>query len=289
MTDIAYINGEFTAKENAAVSIEDRGFQFGDSIYEVIKLYDGKLFKLKDHLQRLLASAEQIKLDFGCDLTDLQDIIERLMEKNEGNDKLTSGSLYIQITRGAAPRSHSFSPKLSPTVIMYFLPPNSSLSSDRRQKGVQVITLPDKRWDYCSIKTTNLLPNILGRQQAKEAGAYEGLFVNDDEIVTEGTSSNVFIVQDGVIKTHPLTDDILGGITRQVVLKLARSKFPVREEKFTAQDLHQADEVFLTSTTKEVLGVVKVDDQEIKEGQVGEITWELYTMYREYIEQFKQR
>jgi D-alanine transaminase len=286
MSNIAYVNGEFVELESATVSIEDRGFQFGDSIYEVVKLYNGKLFRLEEHLNRLLNSAQQIKLGLDYTSEELKEIIDKLLARSKGKRK-QQGSLYIQITRGAAPRSHSFSPELTPTVIMYLLPPRKDLPTEVRDKGVKAVTMLDRRWGYCNIKTTNLLPNILASQEAKGQGAKEGIFITEEDKVTEGTSSNVFIVGDGVIKTHPLNCDILGGITRQVVLELAQDKFTVQEEEFKLSELYQAEEVFITSTTKEILGVVEVDDHTISTGSVGEVTKELYKDYKTLVEEFK--
>ncbi len=279
MSRIAYVNGEYLSLQEATVSVEDRGFQFGDGIYEVIKLYQGHLFKLDKHLDRLLASAKLIDLDIGYSRKELEEISKEVLRRNSDNKE---SSLYIQITRGVTSRSHSYSDDLTPTMIMYLLPAKS-LSSELRDKGVRVITLPDNRWRYCNIKTINLLPNILAKKEAEERGAFEGIFVNDDKIITEGTSSNLFIYKDGVIKTHPLGAGILGGITRDVVLELIRDNFKFKEERFTLLNLYNADEVFITSTTKEVLGVVQVDDQKIGDGKVGPITKELYSRYKQYI------
>ncbi|GAB6099333.1 D-amino-acid transaminase [Halanaerocella petrolearia] len=286
MKNIAYVNGEFVGLEQATISIQDRGFLFGDGVYEVIKLYAGKLFKLEDHLKRLLASTGQIKLELDYSLAELKELCKQVLAQNKDNPRRESGSLYLQITRGTAPRSHSFSDDLEPNLIIYLLPAKS-LPEDLRKRGVSVITIPDTRWDYCNIKTTNLLPNILGKQKAKEEEVYESIFVNNEDKVTEGTSSNIFLVQDGVIYTHPANKSILGGITRELVLELARNQFKVKEIPFDKEDLYQADEVFITSTTKEVLGVVEVDDIEISNGQIGEMTNILHKEYKNYIADFK--
>lgn len=286
MENIAYTNGEYTTLEEGTISIQDRGFLFGDGVYEVIKLYGGKLFKLEEHLERLLASTSQIKLDLDYSLEDLKELCREVLVQNQGNPRSKEGSLYLQITRGTEPRSHSFSANLEPNIVIYLLPAKS-LPTSLRQNGVSTITIPDTRWDYCNIKTINLLPNILGKQQAKEEDVLESIFVNDEGQITEGTSSNVFIVQDDVIYTHPANQFILGGITRQVVLELARKRWQVKEVPVSKQDLYQADEVFITSTTKEVLGVVEVDGKKIGTGQVGKITAKLHKDYQKYITEFK--
>ncbi|AGB40364.1 D-amino acid aminotransferase [Halobacteroides halobius DSM 5150] len=286
MENLAYVNGEFMELRQAKISIEDRGFQFGDGIYEVIKLYQGRLFKLEEHLERLLTSATSINLNLDYTVNELKELCQEVLSCNRTNPRSKSGSLYLQVTRGEAPRSHSYHDGIETTLIAYLLPAKS-ISNQLREKGVSVITIPDKRWGYCNIKTINLLPNILGKQQAKKAGVYEAVFVDDNK-VTEGTSSNIFIVKNGMILTHPANENILGGITRQVVLKLARNRFKVKEKPFTACDLYQAEEVFITSTTKEVLGVTKVDDKEINGGQIGRVTTKLHKDYKEYIAKFKK-
>ena len=287
MNDLAYVNGEFTALEEATVSIRDRGFQFGDSIYEVIKLYNGKLFKLEEHLQRLFKSAQQIRLDLEYSISDLKEIINQVLAKNKSSSRRKEGGLYIQITRGSASRSHSCDDDLEPTIIMYLLPAKK-IASQVRKKGITAITMPEKRWQHCNIKTTNLLPNILTSQQAKDNGADEGIFVTEVGIVTEGTSSNVFIVKDNQIYTHPDDGEILPGITRELVLELTANKFDVKEEKFDLNSLYQADEVFITNTPKEVLGVIEVNEQKIAQGQVGTITKRIHQLYKKHIEEFRE-
>ena len=288
MSNIAYVNGEFVELEEATVSIEDRGFQFGDSIYEIIKLYNGKLFKLEDHIQRLFNSAHQIRLDLDYSKEELKELAQQVLEANEDSERKEEGGLYIQITRGAAPRSHGFSSDLEPTVIMYLLPAKK-IKPKVREKGVTAITMPEQRWQHCNIKTNNLLPNILTSQRAKSQGADEGIFVTEEGMVTEGTSSNVFIVKNDKVLTHPADGEILPGITRELVLELAADKFNVQEKKFSLKELYQAEEVFITSTPKEVLGVIEVDDKKIADGEVGTVTKEIHDLYKNHIEEFKTR
>ncbi|MGM0369460.1 MAG: D-amino-acid transaminase [Bacillota bacterium] len=288
MTNIAYVDGEFVELKEATVSIEDRGFQFGDSIYEIVKLYNGKLFKIDKHLERLFNSAQQIRLDLDYDLADLRKIAQQVLAKNETSKRRQEGGLYIQITRGVAPRNHGFSNDLEPTVVMYLLPAKK-MESEIREQGVTAITMPEQRWQHCNIKTTNLLPNILTSQRAKDQGADEGIFVTEEGVVTEGTSSSVFIVKDNQVLTHPEDGEILPGITRELVLELAPEQFIVKEETFSLKELYQADELFITSTPKEVLGVIEVDDEEIGSGKVGPVTKEIHKLYQNYIEDFKNR
>jgi D-alanine transaminase len=288
MSNIAYVDGEFVELEEATVSIEDRGFQFGDSIYEIVKLYNGKLFKIDKHLERLFNSAQQIRLDLDYDLADLRKIAQQVLAKNETSERRQEGGLYIQITRGVEPRSHGFSHDLEPTVVMYLLPAKK-MKAEIREQGVTAITMPEERWQHCNIKTTNLLPNILTSQRAKDQGADEGIFVTEEGVVTEGTSSSVFIVKDNQVLTHPEDGEILPGITRELVLELAPEQFVVKEETFSLKELYQADELFITSTPKEVLGVIEVDSEKIGSGKVGPVTKEIHKLYQNYIEDFKNR
>ena len=285
MNDIAYLNGEFIKRDQAKVSIEDRGFQFGDSIYEVIKLYDGQLFALERHLHRMLKGINRIDINFNYNLEELKKICKQVIKKNQDYPKSKSGSLYIQVTRGSAPRSHGFTSDLEPTIIMYLLP-TKEYSQELRKEGAAAITMPDRRWELCSVKSTNLLPNILSKQEAKEKGVIEALFVADNKKITEGSSSNVFIVNEGVVKTSPATDDILNGITRSIILDLDYYDFVVREEKFSLNDLYDADEVFITSTTKEVLGIVEIDDKKINNGRVGPITQKIHQKFKNYLNEY---
>ena len=288
MSNVAYVNGEFVELEKATVSVEDRGFQFGDSIYEIIKLYNSKLFKLDAHIERLFNSAQQIRMDLDYSKQDLKELAQQVLKENEASDRKKEGGLYIQITRGAAPRSHGFSNDLDSTVVMYLLPAKK-IKPEVRERGVTAITMPEQRWQHCNIKTNNLLPNILTSQRAKDEGADEGIFVTEEGVVTEGTSSNVFIVKDNKVLTHPEDGEILPGITRELVLELATDDFNVQEKKFSVKELYQADEVFITSTPKEVLGVIKVDDKQIAAGKIGPVTKEIHKLYQNHIEDFKTR
>ena len=235
----------------------------------------------------MLSGIKKIDINLDYNIKELKEICQKVVAKNEKNTKVESGSLYIQITRGEAPRSHGFASDLKPTIVMYLLPAKN-LDEQLRKEGAKAITVPDQRLDLCNLKSTNLLPNILSKQAAKQKNVTEAILVDEEDIVTEGSSSNVFIVKDGIIKTHPATKSILGGITRDLVLALATNKFSVVAEKFTLKDLYQADEVFITSTTKEVLSVVEVDNKSISNGQIGEITKELYNDYQDYIANWKQ-
>lgn len=267
MPNIACVNGRFLPLEEATVSIEDRGFQFGDGIYEVIRVYHGRPFRLDEHLSRLNQSAQAIFLSLPVSPKELQVLI------HEGQQRCgySECKVYIQITRGVAPRDHLFPGLSSPTLVMTFRE-MADLPPDFNQRGVGVITLPDLRWGRCSIKSLNLLPNILAKQQATDAGAFEAVLIKD-EVVTEGTSSNIALVKEGKILTPALSDQLLAGVTRQAVLELARKNGTIVEERTVYEnELRQADELFLIGTTIEVLPVTKLDGVSIGNGTPGPVS-----------------
>ena len=268
--ETAFLNGRFLPLAEATVSIEDRGFQFGDGVYEVIRTYRGRPFKLDVHLARLDRSAQAIDLRQPYPF-------ERWVEYITEGLRLCDfpeTKIYVQITRGTAPRDHAYAPDLQPTVLMTFRelqPLNASFPSS----GVAAMTMKDMRWGRCDIKSINLLANVLARQQAKKRGVFESILVRDGQ-VTEGAVSNVFIVQDGKLITAPEGAWILSGVTRQVVLELARHEgLTVQERYCSEQELLGATEVFLTGTTVEVLGVVHIDGKQIGKGQPGPVTLSL--------------
>jgi len=268
--ETAFLNGRFLPLAEATVSIEDRGFQFGDGVYEVIRTYRGRPFKLDVHLARLDRSAQAIDLRQPYPF-------ERWVEYVTEGLRLCDfpeTKIYVQITRGTAPRDHAYAPDLQPTVLMTFRelqPLNASFQSS----GVTAMTMKDMRWGRCDIKSINLLANVLARQQAKKRGVFESILVRDGQ-VTEGAVSNVFIVQDGKLITAPEGAWILSGVTRQVVLELARHEgLTVQERYCSEQELLGATEVFLTGTTVEVLGVVQIDGKQIGKAQPGPVTLSL--------------
>ena len=216
MPDIAYVNGHFSALEEATIPIEDRGFQFGDGVYEVVRTYGGVPFRLYDHLARLETSARAVAIPVPLSRTDWEALIREGVQRSD----FAACMVYIQLTRGVAPRAHLFPSPEKPTVVMTFreIPETDDVL---RQQGVPVVTLPDLRWGRCSIKSLNLLPNVLAKQEARDAGAVEAILVKDG-LVTEGCSSNVCLVRDGTIITPPLSDQLLAGVTRAVVLELAK-------------------------------------------------------------------
>ena len=267
MAEIAFINGRFVPLAEAAVSIEDRGFQFGDGVYEVIRTYRGRPFKVDAHLGRLNRSAEAIGLRQPYAFSQWQDYIKEGLRLAA----FPESKIYVQITRGVAPRDHAYSPQLEPTVVMTIRDLHP-LSAEVQAAGVVAMTVDDVRWGRCDIKSLNLLPNVLARQQAKQAGMFEAILVRNGE-VTEGSVSNVMVVENRTLITAPEGPRILSGVTREVVLALARQeRFEVREQYPSHGQLIGAAEVFLTGTTVEVLSVVRIDGKPIGTGDPGPIS-----------------
>lgn len=260
------LNDRLIPRSEAKVDIEDRGYQFGDGIYEVIRVYGGKTFYLEDHLLRLEKSAREIRLPLPWDVQLLTERINRLVEAN----RLQDGTIYMQITRGAAPRNHAFPEKTEPVLVAYTAeaPRPAAMLKD----GIRTCTLQDIRWLRCDIKSLNLLGAVLAKQEALERGCKEAILVRDGT-VTEGSASNVFMVKNGILYTHPANNLILHGITRAIVLKCAEETgISVKEEAFSVDSLYNADEVFITGTTVEVCPVTHIDDRKIGEGAPGPLT-----------------
>jgi D-alanine transaminase len=263
-----YLNGEIRLKDEISISPDDRGFLFADGAYEVILSHEGRLFRAADHLERLRRSLRELKIQ-EPDLITLREVCQRLIEEND----LTRGqaTVYIQVTRGVATRKHPFPPRdTAPTVYTCasaFIPPEKEWA-----EGIRVVRVPDIRWSRCDIKSVSLLPNVLASQQALEAGAQHALFVRDG-MVTEGAYTTFAAVFSGALVTYPLSNYILPGITRQVVLELCRKmSIPVREYPIPSDDLLMAEECMLLGTTTEVMPVVRVDDQKVGDGKPGPVT-----------------
>ncbi|WP_274363633.1 D-amino-acid transaminase [Paenibacillus thermotolerans] len=272
-------NGEsLSARTGASVDIEDRGFNFGDGIYEVFRIYGGKLFEAEAHWARLIRSVAEIRIELPYSAERLSGGIAELVKA----DGVTDGIVYLQVTRGAAPRSHAFpAPAPRPTITAFTNPLDRPVKAIR--EGVAVVTHPDIRWLRCDIKSLNLLPNVLAKQAASEAGAWEAI-LHRDRIVTEGSSSNVAIVRDGVILTHPANHLILHGITRAVAIRLANGLgIPLREAAFTLEELYAADEAFLLSTTAEIMPIIAVDGRPIGSGSPGAISRALQAEFERLI------
>ncbi len=272
MGELAYVNGVFGPIAEAKVSIEDRGFQFGDGIYEVIVAYDGRLFLVEQHLRRLRRSAAGIALDYDFEAGPLEPIIAEGLRRSELRDAL----IYIQITRGAAPRSHTIPAGLTPTVVMTFKP-LPRLPDELRERGARVITMPDIRWANCYIKAITLLPNVLAKNEALRKGYDDAIFVTVEGEVRECTSANIFIVSGGSLLIPPRNESILHGVTQGYLIELACSiRLNVREEVIHLELLRRADEVFMSGTAAEVLAITSIDDRPVSHGRVGPITQRLY-------------
>ncbi|MDH5164016.1 D-amino-acid transaminase [Heyndrickxia oleronia] len=276
-------NGEIVEKSEVNIDIEDRGYQFGDGIYEVIRVYNGHLFTKDEHIQRLYESAEKISIRIPFSKKDLMQRLEELVETNQ----LDTGIIYLQITRGTYTRQHGFpSEEIIPTYVAYTREmPIPQVSMDNGVKGLLV---EDIRWLRCDIKSLNLLGNILAKQKAAEAGCYEAIQHRGEEI-TEGSSSNVFIVKDNCVITRPATNLILNGITRQVILKLCKENgIEYKEQIFSVNDLKQADEVFISSTTSEVMPIVHINELQINSGTPGKVTKKLQNLFKREIEKLSE-
>lgn len=267
MPDIGFLNGRFMPLEEAMVPVEDRGYQFGDGVYEVIRTYGGVPFRLEAHVSRLERSAQAIGLPVPYPLRQWRAFVTEGLRLGGYHES----KVYIQLTRGVAPRDHLFPMGGDPTTVMT-VREMRPLSPAVHETGVAVITMEDFRWGRCDIKSINLLPNVLARQRAKEAGAFEAVFVRDGT-VTEAAVSNVMAVKAGALITAPECERILAGVTRAVVLALARKEgVPVQERFLSLEELRGADEVLLTGTTVEVLAVIRVDGAPIGTGKPGTLT-----------------
>ncbi len=279
MPEIAFLNGEFMPIEEAKVPVDDRGYQFGDGVYEVIESYKGRLWALERHLNRLRRSLSEI----GISGITVDEIRERILEIHKKSG-ISRALVYVQVTRGVSPRRHAWMEvSLKPTLLITvreFEP----VPEDLREKGIRTITLPEMRWGRRDIKSINLLPNVLAAQRAWEAGAYEAIFV-DNGYITEGAHNNIFAVRDGRLFTPQEGPHILSGITRGLVIEMAKEEgIPVEEGPLSYEALLEADEVFLTGTGVEVLGVVSVDGRRIGSGEVGPMTRRLYEMFMDRVE-----
>ena len=278
MPNVAFVNGAFVPLAEAKVSIEDRGFQFGDAIYEVIRTYKGHPFAIEDHLARLERSATAL------DLTQPYSRAEWTHHVLEGvrQADYPEAKIYIQLSRGVAPRDHAYSAEGPPTVVMTvreFHPLDRSVQA----AGVEVMTTEDIRWGRCDIKSVNLLANVLARQQAKQAQVFEAILVKEG-LITEGAVSNVMVVRGGMVMTAPEGARILSGVSRAFVLELARNEgLPIQERFISLAELYGADEVFLTGTTVEVLAVVRVDGKVIGDGRPGPITQRLAAGFTRWV------
>ncbi len=277
--ETVYLNGNFVRRDEALVSVLDRGFMFADGVYEVIRSYRGSLFELAAHMERLRRSLREIRMT-GKASDGIEDVLPELLERNglAGSEAL----VYVQITRGTAPRAHQFPvPETAPTVYAHVVPFDPPF--EQRDKGIPVILVPDTRWNRCDIKSIALLPNILARQMAEDAGASEAIFIRNGN-VTEGSASTFCAVFSGTVVTHPDSNVVLPGITKKVVFDLcARTGIPVAERPFREDELSRAAEMMLLSTSREVMPVISVDGIEVGNGSPGQLTRKIQAAFSEII------
>lgn len=281
---LANWNGQLLPLSEVRVSVLDRAFLFGDAIYEVIRLYHGKPFLFDDHLSRLGRNIEKMAL-----LASADGIAQRITETISASD-IQNGIIYIQVTRGVAPRSHRYPDPLPQPNELIYVAPFQDPYIDLRKSGAAVITQNDLRWKRCDIKSVNLLANCMAAQAAHEAGCSDALLINDQGELVEGTRTSLFGVQGGTILTAPLGGNILPGITRKLLMDLAEQCQLEMQEKIIRHDqLNEIDELFLTGTTTEILPITKVDDQQIGEGTVGPVAQQLIAAYQARIQTFGQQ
>ncbi|MED3622789.1 D-amino-acid transaminase [Neobacillus thermocopriae] len=275
----AILNGKLIERNQAKMDIEDRGYQFGDGVYEVIRVYNGKMFTLQEHLERFERSTKSIGVSLPYTMDQLKSLLLELVEKNN----LRLGIIYMQITRGVAPRNHAFPEEnVEPTLVAYTR--EMPRPKDELQTGVKTILTEDIRWLRCDIKSLNLLGNILAKQKAVEHGCFEAI-QHRGQNVTEGSSSNIFMVKNGIVITHESNHMILKGITKDVILGLcSASGIPVNERAFTLKELAEADEVFLSSTVAEVMPIIEVEGKVVGNGEPGPITRKIQELFVNEIE-----
>jgi D-alanine transaminase len=274
METLAHVGGRIVPLKDVTISVMDRGFLFGDAVYEVLRVYGGRAFLADEHFARLGRSLDAIRI-VGVDVAGLR----KRMAETIAAGPFQEAIVYIQVTRGVAPRAHAFPKDVKPFELLYVQEYHDPYG-ELRHTGATTIIQPDIRWDYCEIKSTNLLPNVLAYQKAKEAGGVEALLALPDGRLTEGTHSSFFAVLDGVLRTSPKSPLILPGCTRDLVIRLAKDLgIRLLEESISRDDLGRISELFLSGTTTEVFPIVKVDSRPVGTGQPGEVTRALQAAY----------
>ena len=280
MSRWAYVNGRYVPHREASVHVEDRGYQFADGVYEVVLVHAGAMIDEIPHLDRLDRSLDELRIDPPMGRMALRAVLREVVRRN----RIRTGLVYLQITRGVARRDHAFPTGVKPALVVtakrLTLPREETLES-----GVRVVTIEDIRWQRCDIKSVSLLPNVLGKQHARENGAYEAWQIDQDGNVTEGTSSNSWIVTyDDRLLTRPATHEILNGITRQTILKLAAARGLTFEERaFSLDEALAAREAFISSATSFVTPVTQIDDTTLGNGRAGSFTMDLRSAYFDYM------
>jgi D-alanine transaminase len=281
---IVYLNGEYLPLDQAKISVMDRGFLFGDGVYEVIPAYGRRLLRLEEHLRRLQFSLDSIHLKNPLNHAQWLDILNQVLAHNSGDDQ----SVYVHVSRGvAAKRDHAFPAQVQPTIFIMSSPLPSVARADL-QRGISVVTLDDIRWQACNIKATALLANVLLRQQAVEAGANEAILVRDG-FVTEGAASNIFVLSKGVLVTPPKSRKILTGITRDLVLELAQAHAIAAEEREIAEsELNTAEEIWVTSSLREIAPVLKLNNKPVGKGKPGQLWERMIDIYKDYVQRLRR-
>lgn len=275
MPELAYVNGSFCDLDQATVSVEDRGFQFADAVYEVLVAYGQTVFRIKDHLERLRRSLTLIDMSGDLERMGLQEIIHEGVRR-AGFDETV---IYVQVTRGRQPRGHVYSPTIKPTVVVTFKA-NPQMDPAIRARGVSVMTIEDFRWSRCEIKSVTLLPNVMAKNRARRDGFHEAIFVSAAGEIREATSANVFAVRDGALITPGIDGSILHGITRLYILQCAKDAgIECREIPLTVAELESADEAFLSSTAIDILPITKVNGKLIADGTPGPVTQSLHRAF----------
>jgi D-alanine transaminase len=282
MPRVAYVNGRYLRHAEAQVHVEDRGYQFSDGVYEVILIRNGKLIDEEQHLKRLQKSLSSLEIVLPMKQTPMRHIMKEVIKRN----RFQNGIIYIQITRGVATRDHSFPKYSNPTIVMTARR-MAVKNYNEIESGVKVITIDDIRWKRCDIKSISLLPNVLGKQTARSQGAYEAWMVDAAGFVTEGTSTNAWIVSpDGKLITAKLGSNILSGITRKTFIKIIHKlNYKLEERQFSVEEAKNAREAFFTSSTSFLTPVTEIDGAVIGNGRAGSLSIELLKAYDNYMNQ----
>ena len=279
MSRIAYVNGTYQPHNGATVHIEDRGFQFADGVYEVWSVFDGRLADFEGHMTRLARSLTELRIPIPMTAQALEQVLKETIRRN----RVRNGIVYLQVTRGTSPRDHAFPKDTPPSVIVTSKTIDLAKGETLAAKGAAGVTMPDIRWGRCDIKTVGLLPNVLAKQAAREKGAYECLMVDDMGLVTEGSSTNAWIVdENGKLRTRDTQANILRGITRTAILKLIEAEgIELDERPFSVDEAKRAREVFVTAASSFVMPIVSLDGSKIADGKPGPVATRLRQVYLE--------